>query len=477
MKGRTLTLSDKIRLTITASIFITVVFSYLLSNFFYENLYVENLQRSLVVEGKRLALDYTGGPLTDDFREKIEWYNSKNDFDVFAVSNPKELAGCLPFEIDYTTLISAEERERLLLGETIHKKGYEERFNRQIMAVIIPLLDDNHLEGIIYLYVPLVRISELTQDFSFLLFIAVVLFFIISVYFGTLLVRKLTRPLEEMKKAAEQLSLGDYSVRVPTYSDDEIGQLAIAFNTMSSSIQKEDEKKRDFLANVSHELRTPLSYVSGYSEALVTGIVKSEEDYKKYLELIHREAKRMERIVGDLLDLAKLEGDEFQLVKTPLPLAQLVEDASHKFTLKMKAKDLKLSFDLDPEIIILGDEGRIEQVIQNITDNAIKYTEKGGISFILKKEKDHAVLLIKDTGVGIPPCDLEYIKERFYRVNKARTRFDGGSGLGLAIAEKIIVLHDGKLTIYSTVGEGTTIEIILPIMDMSQFDSDYPENI
>lgn len=466
MKHRTLTLTTKIWLTITASIFITVVFSYIMSNLFYEKLYVENLEKSLLAEGQRLSLDYEGGALTEELREKIEWYNMKNEFEVFVVSNPKELSACLPFEINHETLITSEERDGLLRGETIKKMGFEERFDRKILAVIIPLLDDNRLDGIIYLYVPLAKISELTKDFSYLWLIAAVLFLVISLYLGTLLVKKLTSPLKQIKDAADQVSMGNYSVHVPTSSDDEIGQLALAFNQMSSSIQKEDEKKKEFLANVSHELRTPLSYVNGYSEALLTGIVKTESEREKYLSLINRESKRMERIVGDLLDLAKLDTDEYKLIQSPLPLAQLIEDATQKYIYSIKKKKLKLNFDLDPDIIILGDEGRIEQVIQNITDNALNYTKEGEISFTLKKHPEGCVLSIQDTGIGIPEEDLSHIKERFYRVNKARTRQDGGTGLGLAISERIVTLHNGKMMIDSELGKGTKVEIILPTYNL-----------
>jgi signal transduction histidine kinase len=467
MTKHRLTLSKKIWYTIVASIVITVIFSYLLSNLFYENLYVENLENSLLAEGNRLALDYEGGPLTQDLREKVEWFNSKTEYEVFVVGNPKELAACLPFEISHETLISEDERQLLLQGNTIQKMGYEERFNRNIMAVVIPLLDENRLEGIIYMYVPVAKISELTHDFAFIWLIAAILFLVISIYLGTVLVQKLTRPLRQIKEAADRVSAGDYSVRVLSFSDDEVGQLALAFNHMSSSIQKEDEKKKEFLANVSHELRTPLSYVSGYSEALQTGMVKNEKDKEKFLSLIHRESKRMERLVSDLLDLAKFESDEHQLKQMPLPLAQLVEDATEKYILPMQEKGIKLSLHLDPDIIILGDEGRIEQVIQNVTDNALHYTDKGEISIVLKRSSEGCILSIQDTGIGIPEKDLSHIKERFYRVNKARTRQDGGSGLGLAISEKIVTLHGGKLELSSKHGEGTKVDIMFPIMEES----------
>ncbi|MFE8702058.1 sensor histidine kinase [Cytobacillus sp. FJAT-54145] len=468
MKKLHLSLTKKLWLTITASIIITILFSYFLSHLFYEKLYVDHIEVSLLIEGNLLAADYESGPLTDELRDQIDWYNSKNESEVFVVSNPRELSACLPFEIDYETLIGAEEREELLKGNPVTKMGYEERFDRQIMAVIIPLLDENGLEGIIYLYLPLAKITELMKNFSYLWLIAALLFGTITIYLGTILVQRLTNPLKQMKDAAERVSRGDYSVKIQRNSNDEIGQLAEAFNHMSSSIQKEDERKKEFLANVSHELRTPISYVLGYSDAMLTGVVKKEEEHQKYLQLIHREAGRMERLVGDLLDLTKLDTQEYRLDKMPLPLAQLVEDATQKYIPIMKEKGLTFSLQLDPDIIVNGDEGRIEQVVQNIMDNALRYTELGGITITLQRESNECILMVKDTGIGIPEEDLEKIKHRFYRVNKARTRLDGGTGLGLAITDKIVHLHGGKLLIDSIQGKGTTVEITLPVIDVPE---------
>jgi len=458
-------LAKKLWLIITTTIIITILYSYFLSYLFYEKLYVENVEITLLDEGERLASEYTGGPLTDELKDKIEWFSTKTDSEIFIVNNPRELSACLPFEIDYETLISGKEREKLLLGKPIKKIGYEERFDRKIMAVVIPLLDDNRLEGIIYLYVPLAKISEVTTDFAYLWLIAALLFTIIAIFLGTIIIKKITKPLVEMKHAAGRVSKGDYSVIVHNNSKDEIGQLAHAFNHMSDSIRKEDERKKEFLANVSHELRTPISYVKGYSEAIVTGMTKNQEDSIKYLNLIHREAGRMERIVGDLLDLSKFDTDEYRLEKTPLPLAQLVEDSIQKYVKTIQEKNLKFQCKLDPDIIINGDEGRIEQILQNIMDNALRYTVTGEIAITLYMiEEDSCCIEIKDTGVGIPTDDLQKIKQRFYRVNKARTRNDGGSGLGLAIAEKLINLHGGTLSILSKVGKGTTVQIKLPII-------------
>ncbi|MBY0124538.1 cell wall metabolism sensor histidine kinase WalK [Bacillus sp. S/N-304-OC-R1] len=465
MKSITNSIAKKLWLTITAAILITIIYSYFLSYLFYEKLYVKNVETSLIEEGQRLASEYDGGPLTDELKDKIEWYGTKSESEIFIVSNPRELSACLPFDIDYEALITGKEREELLKGKPVQKIGYEERFDRNIMAVVIPLLDESRLEGIIYLYLPLAKISEVTKDFAYLWMIAAVLFLVIAIFFGTILVRRLTKPLKEMKAAAERVSEGDYSIKINNQSKDEIGELSSAFNHMASSIQREDERKKEFLANVSHELRTPLSYVKGYSEALTSGIAK-KGNHDRYIQLIYREASRMERLVGDLLDLSRLDSEEFKLEKMPLPLAQIIEDALQKYRPVLSDKEINLVYELDPEIIINGDEGRMEQIIQNIMDNSIRYTDNGEITIKLYKVKSGCCLEINDTGIGIPSEDINKLKQRFYRVNKGRTRKDGGTGLGLAIVEKIVNLHGGKLSISSKIGIGTTVSITLPVMDL-----------
>lgn len=459
----TRSLATKLWITISVIIFITILYSHFLSFIFYEKLYVDNIEQTMLDEGNRLALEYRGGPLTDELRKRIEWYNTKSASEVFVVSNPRELSACLPFEIDYDTLIGEEERERLLKGRPVQKLGYEERFQRQIMAVIIPLLDKNQLEGIIYLYIPLTTINEFTQEFANFLLIGAILFFVIALFFGTKWINRLTQPLKEMKEAAVHVSEGDFSQRVHIHSNDEVGQLATAFNQMSESIQKEDERKREFIGDISHELRTPISYIKGYSNALMSNMVKEEKDREKYLELIHRESGRLESLVSDLLDLTKFESDGYQLTKTPLPIAQLIEDAMQKYFSTARSNKITIESHLDPELIVYGDEGKIEQIFQNIMDNAMTYTGPNGKIFIRLFEEDNkCYLTVSDTGTGISEADMEKITQRFYRVNKGRSRADGGTGLGLSIVDKLVKLHGGKLKIESEVGKGTRITVIFP---------------
>ncbi|KWW22415.1 histidine kinase [Peribacillus simplex] len=463
MNNKWKSLTFKLWLTIITAIILSVLFAYSLSQYYYKNLYVEKLKTDLVNEASLLGEDYTGGEINDDFKEKVEWFNSKNESEVFVVNNPRELSACLPFDINYDTLISEEERQMLLNGKAVEKEGYEKRFGKNIVAAIIPLIDDDHrLEGIIYTYVSVDSITDLLKEFAAKWLVAILLFLIIAIYFTTKWLKKLVSPIKEIETAAHRVSEGDYDIQLQVKSHDEIGKLAQAFNDMANSIHLEEERKKEFLENVAHELRTPLSYVKGYTHAILDGVVKNEEE-RKYLQLISREALRLQRIVGDLLDLSKVDGDSFQICKTPIAFAQFIEDVLAKYEPIIKEKQLALEYELDPDPIIDGDEGRMEQILHNIIDNAIQYTNQGGsIHITLIQQNEKCELSISDTGTGIPKADLPYVMNRFYRVNKARSRFDGGSGLGLSIVKKMVEWQHGKIEIQSKEKIGTKVKIILP---------------
>lgn len=458
-------LSRKISMTLVVAFIASILYASLFSYFLYERLYVNNLKTEMLETGKRLAHSYESGPVSDAFIDEVNWFGGKSQFEVFAVKNPRELSMCMPFEVDYEALISGEDRKTLLKGEPVYKKGHVERLERDVISVAVPLLDGKRLEGIIYLYYPLANLSEMTLHYSIYWIAGAILFLIIALTLWNKWLKKIIKPLKEMRMAAKELSDGNLSVRVADYPDDEIGQLAHTFNEMAESIQKEDERKKEFLANVSHELRTPLSYIKGYMEAILTGVAP-QKDKKKYKQIIIREAARMERLVDDLLDLAKFESNEFTLNKMPVPLAQTIEESIEKVNQRVLQKEIHLKRQLNYELIAEVDEERLEQMLLNLLDNAIRHTNKGGIISVTLTllDKSFGLITVADTGTGIPEEDLRKITERFYRVNKARTRKEGGTGLGLPIVEKLAKLHGGSLKIESEVGKGTSVLISLPII-------------
>ncbi|WP_034670254.1 sensor histidine kinase [Ectobacillus panaciterrae] len=459
-----LTMVQKLWLTISSVAIITVSFLYFVSLYSYEKLYVQNVEETLTKEGKRLVAQYNSEEGIDVFSKKVADFNTLSEADILFVSNPRDLSACLPFEIQYNPIISEDDRQRLLDGEIITKSGYEPRFDRRIMGTVIPVLHDKKLVGILYSYIPLKGVKDLIFDLGFILAPLSILLIVLTAWIGRKIVIAVTKPLSQMERISYKMSEGDFTERIEIHSNDEVGRLAAAFNSMARALQKEDLQRKEFLANVSHELRTPLSYMKGYSEAIMDGVVKPDGQ-PKYIALIHREAGRMQRLVHDLLDLAQLEGDLFPLKKQPTVFAQLIEDELETYEPKLAEKHIVLKQDLDPGIIANIDEDRIRQVIHNIMDNAIRYTVQGGITVQLERAGSMCRMSIADSGIGIPKEHVEKLGERFYRVDKARSRQKGGTGLGLAIVKQIIEIHEGTIQIESKEGRGTKILIELPILE------------
>lgn len=466
MKPFTLKLTQKIILLVSSGIIFTLLLSYALTQYLYERFYVRNVENSLTYQGKEISKEYKGGPISPELIQKVKDYDRISEANIIITANPRELGACLPFDVDYQALITDQERDQLLSGNTVVKTGYEKRFNRQVMAVVVPLLDQKQLSGVVYLYLPLANITDAFNEVRYILLVAGVLFIGVALVIGKMVVTRITGPLHRMEYAARQMALGNFKEKVEVKSRDEIGSLGLALNHMSTALEEVDQQRKDFLANVSHDLRTPLSYIKGYSEAMIEGVVSGEEQKKKYLRLIHREAGRLQRLVQDLLDLAQLEGGAYPLNCMPLPLAQLVEDTMAKYDPFLLDKNIRLSLDLDPDVIVNGDEDRLEQAITNLVDNALRHTENGGeIKITLIQQKKNCILTVSDTGEGIPPEELQRLGERFYRVDKSRTSKKGGSGLGLSIVKQIIFLHKGMLDIQSVVGQGTDMIITLPLFE------------
>lgn len=459
-------LSVKIWMLLLVFIATTIVFLVLFTNFLYEELYVQHTEASMKEVAENLQRTYEGGVVTDHFIRQTEEYNRFSNIEVFTVRNPRELSACLPFDIDYDSLIGAEERATLLAGDSVTKRGFESRFDREVVSVIYPLVDENRLEGIIYLYVPLTKITELaSKDILFL--IGIVSLLLIAMAFVSLksLQRVLT-PLAKLKDASISMAKGNYGTRVDVKSQDEVGELAQTFNQMAASIQEEDEKKRDFLSIVSHELRTPISYIKGYGEAFEQNLIPEEKKDEIYT-LIVREANRMQKLTNDLLTVARSESGEENEIG-PIVLAEVIREVLPLVKPKADEKNIAFVVTVDEETILHADEQKTKQILINILENAIRYSPNDSNVWIDNKStKKDTTIEIKDEGCGIEAEHLSHITERFYRVNKARSRSDGGTGLGLSIASQLVTVQNGKLAFTSEVDKGTSVYITLPIWEDS----------
>lgn len=234
-----------------------------------------------------------------------------------------------------------------------------------------------------------------------------------------------------------------------------------------TTLQDLHERQADFVANASHELATPLTAIKGFAETLLDGAMEDPKLGTKFLNIIHTEAERMQRLINELLQLAKLNSQEYgqQIKLEPTDLAPLLHKVKQYLDSNAEEKNITVTVDTRNEpILIMANQDWMKQILINLLDNAIKYTlPTGNITLACYQENNKAILIVKDSGIGIPAIDLPLIFDRFYRVDKARTRSAGGTGLGLTIVKFIIEIHGGEIDVQSTVHKGTTFTIKLPL--------------
>lgn len=457
-----LSIKKKVLFLILAVIGIVAASALALTFYLYQHLYIDKQIDSLSLQGKKLAEIYHTHGKDKYFTDRMKWANDSSQANIIFTDDPMELSSGLPFDTDTNdNLITFKERQKLLQGETVVLIREHPKFHQDILGIAIPVFSSNDdLSGTIFLSMPLSDVYEPFVQIRLTLGISILMILLLIFVIGYKSSNKVVQTINKMKEIAMEMESGDFSKRMSvTKKGDELNQLSRSFNKLSSTLEKVEQHRREFLANVSHELRTPLSYMKGYAEGIEEGII----DQKKGMQIIQDEATRLSRLVHDLLDLAQLEGDSYPLTTEPIVFAQLIHDVLDQMAFFADKKNITLKRQLEEDCIVYGDSDRLQQVIRNLLDNAIHYTPSGkSISIELQVHQSVAELRVTDEGNGIPKEDLPHVSERFYRVNKARTRKDGGSGLGLAIVYQIIKKHHGTFDIQSEPGIGTSAIIQLP---------------
>jgi two-component system, OmpR family, sensor histidine kinase BaeS len=293
------------------------------------------------------------------------------------------------------------------------------------------------------------------------------------VFICFVLARRFTHPIEVLTDAAEQMKRGKYTERVPApKAQDELGLLAQTFNEMADTIEadvnelrRQEQFRRDLIANIAHDLVTPLKAIQGFSEALADDIISGQEARVETAQRIGREVQRLRRLVADMRNMTSLESGRTQLDLAPLDMQSLVDETLAVITIECEREGIDLQNTIDPGTpLVMADSDRIAQVLLNLLDNGRRHTPRGGsIKVGAAVNKGMLNIWVRDTGVGIDPKDLPYIFERFYRADRSRAAATGGSGLGLTIVKAIINAHHGTIWAQSAPGQGTIITFTLPL--------------
>ena len=276
--------------------------------------------------------------------------------------------------------------------------------------------------------------------------------------------RVVTRPVAELSAGIERMSKGDYSRSVHVPGKGEMAQLAAAFNQMSEQVHNLDEARNQFVSNASHELKTPLATMKILVESMIYQDDMPLELRQEFLTDINKEIDRLSSVVGDLLTLVHIDSHKLRLRREMMVFADTVRESVKRLQPLAQKRGQEIAVDISDPCEMFADPGKLAQVCYNIIENGIKYTPDGGkITVTLHRMGRDAVLEISDTGVGIPEDDVAHVFDRFYRVDKARSRDTGGTGLGLSIVQQIVRLHAGSVTVQSEQGKGTTFTVQLPV--------------
>lgn len=310
---------------------------------------------------------------------------------------------------------------------------------------------------------PFEEISDLLNELFSVLLLIIPVSFVISIITGWFLARKSLKPVDQITRTAREISSLNLTKRIPPNEiDDEIGRLITTFNEMIDRLQKSFEQTKQFSVSASHELRTPLTILRGEIEIALKSN-KTQEEYINTLKSLLDEVIRMSSIIDSLFNLTKSDAGQTDLHIEEINLDNLIielyEDSEHL----AKNKNVSVLLNHLDLVKIKGDKIKLRQLFLNLIDNAIKYNkENGKVEISLQKDNGYAKVVISDTGIGIPKESLNKVFERFYRVDKARSRELGGSGLGLSIAKWIVELHKGTIEVVSDTGKGTTFTVKLP---------------
>ncbi len=369
--------------------------------------------------------------------------------------------------------VAASIAGKVLKGQNAMTELQIEGLEDPMLSVAIPWGAGDHVYGGIVLHAPIEGIEKTFAQMRETILWATLFGVLLSTAMVSYLSWSISRPLQKIERTAREIGRGNFAERVTVDMTDEIGELAGTINMLSDRLEKMEQERRhveqvrnDFLANVSHELRTPLTAMQGFLEALQDGLVEDEDARQRYYTVLYTETMQASRLVDDLMDLMKLENNEITLARFPVDLAEIISKVAFTFQPEAEEKGIRIETEIASGLPRLyADKDRITQILNNLVKNAVKFTDEGTITLAASTDNEWVKLSVTDTGSGIGPDDLDRIWERFFKVDRGRSKKNKGTGLGLAIVKELVELHEGTITVNSEPGMGSSFTILLPAID------------
>lgn len=441
----------------------------------YENNIIATYRKSLEVQAEQIAhkmQEYVIAGAADeslDYMEYLESLDINEGIDIWFIENEdseysldKEFTNADISDIDLAegTKKAIKDAKK---GKIAYSSGYDGIYQKTMMCVAAPVYNSGgEVVEILLLNSFVEERDNLISTSQVYIVYSILSGILLSMVVSLLLAKLITRPITLMRQVASELTEGKYEKRTNFKGKNEIGILASSMDILAEKLEENEAERSvaeqmrlDFFANVSHELRTPITVIRGYAETLSDGIVTKEEKKQQYYNRMIGECESMERLVGDLLTLSKVQNPHFEIEKELVNLVQIFGDILRNYKQIAGKKNIKLEFSCGKEwVMMFGDYDRLRQLFQNIIDNALKFSHENGTVWITLEEEEEICVTIRDEGVGIKEEELPYIFEKFYK-SKLRQNAKG-SGLGLVIAKYIVEKHNGKVQVESAEGKGTT---------------------
>jgi signal transduction histidine kinase len=476
----------KLYLNYAVMLLVTAVLICLIFMNLYKNMTMEDNKEQLRIQAdiiSKSTTEFIRSDRSEDYLVYINTIIEVNGWDIWTISNPyakNPLDSRMETSDTYEDFEASEELAQYAKiarsafdGNDTAFEDEDDIYQKPTITVGCPVYGiDHEIVGAVLIKQLVDGQNDIISGSLKLIVISSVVALAISFVIVIIFATELSLPISRMRVTALALAAGNYHSKTGIKRDDEIGDLAKTVDILSEKLLENDIQRKnlelmrmDFFANVSHELRTPITVMRAYTETLVDGVVKDEEKLIQYYDRMLSECKTMERLVGDLLALSKMQNPDFAIEKEPVNLLQVMDDIIRSAGTIAEKKNITIEVIKDnPVLMIMGDYDRLRQLFMVILDNAIKFSEENKTVHIKLSKSDKIKVSIQDEGVGIEPSDITNIFEKFYKSNLRQNA--SGTGLGLAIAKQIAIKHEGTIEVNSTLGVGTEFIFTFPMSEM-----------
>ncbi|MCR5797665.1 MAG: two-component sensor histidine kinase [Eubacterium sp.] len=418
--------------------------------------------RGNIVSNLIISSGYFSGENTQEVEAELEHISDIYDGRVLVVdSNLKVIRDTYGLEDGKTVILSE------VLGVLDSKEIQTIKKNRENVEIYIPVIgaDKESVYGGVVMNFSLRSVRNLYSNMSAVAVSVLVLFFIVIVAISLLLSARYTKPFKQLPGKIKSISNNDFGEQLLMDDNLETKNSSDAINDMITNVNHLEESRQEFVSNVSHELKTPITSINLLAQSLITQENVDVETYREFMQDISNEAERMDRIVNDLLALVKMDKQAGKLMLEEVNVNEFIEGILKGITAIAATRNIEIIFESVRSVTAQIDQVKLGMAFSNIIENAVKYNfDNGWVKVSLNADHRFFYLRISDSGIGIPNDLKDHIFERFYRVDKARSRETGGNGLGLAITKNAILMHNGTIKVHSVENQGTTFAVRIPLI-------------